>query len=225
MKRLSILPCMLSTILLSACAAEEAGKSPGTDTTTLYATAGSATDNPDAADTTTSTTVVDDDDTVATVTTAVTTPAKSTPLADASKTVVITTGDAPKAATSAPAMPAVPAKPAPAVVDATPPKASPPKPATPTPAPATPPAPGTASSDGATVFTVAKCASCHSITAKGIAGSDDVGGDLSVAKHDAIWIARWLRKEIELDGSKHMKKFPGTEADLKKLSEWLASLK
>ena len=79
---------------------------------------------------------------------------------------------------------------------------------------------------GKAVFTSAGCPQCHSVTAQGIK-SDGDGGDLSKvgAKHDAATIEKFITKQVELNGKKHKKKYQGSPEDLKKLVDWLASLK
>lgn len=93
---------------------------------------------------------------------------------------------------------------------------------------------------GLKLFKQGKCAQCHSIDALKItkvksdededAVLDENGKkidppDLSgVGKdHDAAWFAKWLKKEVEVDGHKHKKKYKGTEDDLKVISEWIAT--
>jgi hypothetical protein len=93
---------------------------------------------------------------------------------------------------------------------------------------------------GLKIFKQAKCTQCHSIDALKIskvksdedeeAVLDENGKkieppDLSAVgkDHDAAWFAKWLKKEVEVEGHKHKKKFKGSEEDLKVISEWLAS--
>lgn len=52
-----------------------------------------------------------------------------------------------------------------------------------------------------------------------------MGGDMSKAKHDAGWIARWLKKQEELDGKKHKKTFSGTDTELNAVASWLAAMR
>jgi hypothetical protein len=77
-----------------------------------------------------------------------------------------------------------------------------------------------------------KCNKCHTIESQGIArdGKAPEGKqppDLSGVglKHDASWMQKWLLKEVELDGKKHIKKFSGTDDELKTLTAWLVTLK
>jgi mono/diheme cytochrome c family protein len=93
---------------------------------------------------------------------------------------------------------------------------------------------------GLKIFKQGKCTQCHSIDALKITkvkSDDDEDAvldengkkidppDLSgVGKdHDAAWFAKWLKKEVEVEGHKHKKKFKGSEEDLKVITEWIAS--
>jgi mono/diheme cytochrome c family protein len=90
-------------------------------------------------------------------------------------------------------------------------------------------------SDGKAIYNQYKCSKCHAIQSEGIAraGSEKPEGgkeppDLSGAgvKHDAGWISKWLLKETEnSNGKKHVKKFGGSDDELKTLANWLATLK
>ncbi|GEM_PF-4873623 len=91
----------------------------------------------------------------------------------------------------------------------------------------------TIAASGKQIFLDNKCATCHSIESQGIdrTGSGTVGGiippDLSIVgtKHSSSWMQSWLLKEEEMNGKKHLKKFGGSDEDLKTLTNWLASLK
>ncbi len=92
---------------------------------------------------------------------------------------------------------------------------------------------------GQKIFTENKCTQCHSIDSLKIAKvksaddeevKDENGKkleppDLSgIGKdHDAAWFTKWLKKEQEVDGHKHKKKFKGSEDELKTLTEWIVS--
>ncbi len=91
---------------------------------------------------------------------------------------------------------------------------------------------GTGASAGKDIFEDQKCAKCHTIESKGIdrSGATPPGKlppDLSGVglKHDSEWMQKWLMKEVEMNGKKHMKKFSGSGEELKTLTVWLASLK
>jgi mono/diheme cytochrome c family protein len=86
--------------------------------------------------------------------------------------------------------------------------------------------------NGKAIFDQFKCAKCHTIESQGIklggpAPEGKTPPDLSKAgaKHDANWISKWLLKEEELNGKKHVKRFTGSDDELKTLSTWLAGLK
>jgi mono/diheme cytochrome c family protein len=89
------------------------------------------------------------------------------------------------------------------------------------------------SKDGKSLFIGNKCQNCHSISSLDIKRLTEpkpgarVPPDLSGVglKHKESWIAKWLDKEEELNGEKHLKKFKGTDDELTTISTWLASLK
>ena len=82
---------------------------------------------------------------------------------------------------------------------------------------------------GQKLFMDKKCNTCHSIDSlkitKKLASSK--AADLSNvgATRTAEWIAKWLNKEVDLEGKKHSAPFKGTPEEVKTLSEWLATLK
>lgn len=108
--------------------------------------------------------------------------------------------------------------------------------------------------EGQTLFTTYKCMSCHSVATAGIekkkaAAADEAEEattekattekattektkkeppDLSAAgvSHKADWMAAFLmKKEKTKEGKLHMKKFKGTDEELKKVTAWLETLK
>lgn len=100
-----------------------------------------------------------------------------------------------------------------------------------------------ATPEGQTVFTKYKCQSCHSVATAGIekkkAAADEAEEagaekskkdppDLSAAgvARKADWMAAFLmKKEKTKEGKLHTKKFKGTDAELKKVTAWLETLK
>ena len=91
---------------------------------------------------------------------------------------------------------------------------------------------GTAGHDGKSIFLDNKCNKCHTITSQGIerqgtAPEGKTPPDLSGVglKHNSDWMQKWLNKEEEQNGKKHIKKFGGSTEDLKTLTNWLASQK
>jgi len=92
---------------------------------------------------------------------------------------------------------------------------------------ATPPA----KPDGKQIFLAQKCSLCHSVSSAGIertVKSEKVAGpDLTntAAKEDAGKLAKFLRKEGELNGKKHGKGFTGTDEELGAMIAWLQAQK
>jgi cytochrome c553 len=85
-----------------------------------------------------------------------------------------------------------------------------------------------ATKDGKTVFTEAKCITCHAVAAEKIeTTSKKKNPDLSGvgANHDAAFFTKYLNKEEKLNDKAHPMKFKGEAADLEILATWLASLK
>ncbi len=92
----------------------------------------------------------------------------------------------------------------------------------------------TASSGGKAIFVSNNCTKCHSIESQGLdragpppAGTGKLPPDLSAVglKHTSDWMQKWLTKEEEMNGKKHLKKFGGTDDELSTLTTWLATLK
>ena len=84
--------------------------------------------------------------------------------------------------------------------------------------------------DGKALFTAQKCNVCHAIASQGIemTSKTSKAPDLSNAGSlgDAAWMEKWLKKEVAAaDGKKHMPTFKGTDAEMKSLAGWLATLK
>lgn len=91
--------------------------------------------------------------------------------------------------------------------------------------------------NGKPVFSKFKCNSCHTIESQAIVKKadptekDEETGrkppDLSGVgvKRSAAWIEGYLLKKEMIETRKHMKKFRGTDAELKTLAGWLESLK
>lgn len=97
--------------------------------------------------------------------------------------------------------------------------------------------------NGKPVFTKYKCSSCHSIEAQAIVkkaeapdkaepaekavGAERKAPDLSGVgvKRNAAWIEAYLLKKEAIETRKHMKKFRGTDAELKTVAGWLEGMK
>ena len=87
----------------------------------------------------------------------------------------------------------------------------------------------TAMPAGQKLFMDKKCNTCHSIDSLKITKkmASSKAPDLSNvgAEQTAEWIAKWLKKEVDLKGKKHTAAFTATPEETKTLSEWLATLK
>ena len=83
--------------------------------------------------------------------------------------------------------------------------------------------------DGRSVFVANKCNSCHGVRAAGIAKTDasSKAPELSSTglRRSAAWITKYLKKQEDLNGVKHVKRFKGSDADLAVLAAWLAEQK
>lgn len=85
--------------------------------------------------------------------------------------------------------------------------------------------------DGKAIFEAQKCNLCHSVSSAGIEAttkSDKLKGpDLTGVgdRHDAEWIAKYLKKEVDKDGKSHTKPFKGSDEELKALVDWLLEQK
>lgn len=86
-----------------------------------------------------------------------------------------------------------------------------------------------AEADGQKIFMADKCNMCHDVSTVGIKAtvkSEKMKGpDLVNLDKDAEWIAKFLKKEVELNGKKHNKVFGGSAEDLKVLAAWVAAQK
>ena len=89
-------------------------------------------------------------------------------------------------------------------------------------------------SPGATAFKAAVCNACHSVTAKGIARTDEVDPEAEIQPPDLSgysaksrtdeWLTGWLTKRITIEGRKHPKKWRGEAANLAAMIAWLRAL-
>jgi len=86
-------------------------------------------------------------------------------------------------------------------------------------------------SAGKKIFMDKKCSGCHSIEAEGIVKKTPATKtgppDLSAvgAEVKSGFIAKYLMKEADIKGKKHMMKFAGTPEELKTLAGYLEGLK
>ena len=91
---------------------------------------------------------------------------------------------------------------------------------------------GSAGEDaGKQAFLDAKCNMCHSIESLEIertSKSDKMkGADLSNvgAERDAEWLVKYIKKEVQLNDEDHKKTWKGSDEDLQKIADWMATLK
>ena len=80
---------------------------------------------------------------------------------------------------------------------------------------------------GEEVFVSGKCGMCHDVSSAGITAttkSDKIKGpDLAgvTSRQERDWIAKFIRKQTEKDGSSHKKEFKGSDEELAALLDWL----
>jgi len=83
--------------------------------------------------------------------------------------------------------------------------------------------------DGMAAFTAQKCNMCHSVPQAEIVAkvqSEKLKGpDLPAESRESDWIAGFLKREVQLNGSDHKKEFKGTDEELQAISAWLIELK
>lgn len=88
-----------------------------------------------------------------------------------------------------------------------------------------------AQSAGQEVFLAQKCNICHSVPTVGIESkvkSEKMKGPdlIDLAKqHDAEGLAKYLRREIQLNDADHKKEFKGTDEELQAIVDWLLEQK
>ncbi|HUG54837.1 MAG TPA: cytochrome c [Vicinamibacteria bacterium] len=81
--------------------------------------------------------------------------------------------------------------------------------------------------DGKQIFLEQKCNMCHAVSSASIERTGKVkGADLAglAAKEDATWLAKYLRKQADKKGKKHLKPFTGTDEQIGALISWLQKL-
>lgn len=81
--------------------------------------------------------------------------------------------------------------------------------------------------DGKQVFIDSKCSMCHTVTSAGITSKKSDATDLSAVGKDktAEFLLKYLKKEAKLNDKDHKSTFKGSDEDLKKLVDWLLTLK
>lgn len=80
---------------------------------------------------------------------------------------------------------------------------------------------------GKKIFVDQKCNMCHTVKSVGIESKKSDATDLSNvgAEMKSEDMIKYLKKEMKLNGKDHKTAFKGSEEDLKKLVEWLSTLK
>jgi mono/diheme cytochrome c family protein len=81
--------------------------------------------------------------------------------------------------------------------------------------------------DGKKVFVDSKCSMCHTVKSAGIESKKSDATDLSTVGKDRTveFLTKYLKKEVKLNDKDHKSSFKGTDDELKKLVEWLSTLK
>ena len=85
--------------------------------------------------------------------------------------------------------------------------------------------------DGKAILVDNKCNMCHSVPSAGIEAkvkSEKMKGPdmtAAAARLDPEQLAKYLRKQEQLDGKDHKKEYKGSDEDLQTLIAWLQSLK
>ncbi len=85
--------------------------------------------------------------------------------------------------------------------------------------------------DGKAIFLASKCNMCHSVPSVGIEAkvkSEKMKGpDISnaTARFDADQLAKYMRKQLPLEGKDHKKEFKGTDEELEAIVGWLQQQK
>lgn len=91
------------------------------------------------------------------------------------------------------------------------------------------PAAGQAKLDGKAIFMAQKCNMCHSVPAAGITKTTKsekmAGPDVVNIKTDAATLTKYLRKQADLNGKKHVKAFTGSDEELGALVAWIQAQK
>lgn len=83
------------------------------------------------------------------------------------------------------------------------------------------------SDDAKEIFLAEKCQRCHSISAMNIdVTGQKVVSDLSAvgSRHTGEWLVKYMKREVAINGKKHIKNLKTSGADIEKLAKWLATL-
>ena len=81
-----------------------------------------------------------------------------------------------------------------------------------------------AAADGKEIFLGQKCNMCHAVSSAGITPTGKIKApDLTglASKEDPAFLTKFLKKEADKNGKKHIKNFTGTDEELATLVAWL----
>jgi mono/diheme cytochrome c family protein len=81
-----------------------------------------------------------------------------------------------------------------------------------------------AATDGRQIFLDQKCNMCHTVSSASITPTSKIKApDLTglSSKEDAAFLKKYLKKEADKNGKKHIKPFAGTDAQFDALVSWL----
>jgi hypothetical protein len=89
---------------------------------------------------------------------------------------------------------------------------------------------GSAALDGKGIFLAQKCDMCHAVPSQGIQAKvtsanmkgPDIAGKPTASGEQ---MAKYLRKQAQINGKDHKKEFTGTDEELRALVAWMESLK
>ena len=84
--------------------------------------------------------------------------------------------------------------------------------------------PAFAAPDGKQVFLDQKCNMCHAVSSAGITPTSKIKApDLAglASKEEAAFLTKFIKKEADKNGKKHLKNFTGTDEDLAAVVAWL----
>ena len=81
--------------------------------------------------------------------------------------------------------------------------------------------------DGKKVFVDSKCNMCHTVKSAGIESKKSDATDLSTVGKDKTseFLMKYLKKETKVNDKDHKASFKGSDDELKKLVDWLLTLK
>jgi cytochrome c5 len=86
------------------------------------------------------------------------------------------------------------------------------------------PAASAAPLDGKQIFVDQKCNMCHAVSSAGVTPTSKIKAtDLAAvaSKEDPAWLSKFLKKDADKNGKKHVKAFTGTADELSAVVAWL----